>query len=233
MIIKSVAIVAALALIGTAGAQASTALYSDFAAYSAAVTGLTTVTIPDEYPGTSYGNNGNGSVTYNGVNFSQNPTISNGNFFNVGPEFSLASSAVLSSQEQTVGIPNILVSLSGSYTGFSLNYGTFNVGNVTFLLSNGDSVTLGSVGNGYETSGGFFGVTDTTAFSSVLVTSAVSNPDDQNILSLNNVTFGISAVPEPSTWAMMIIGFAGVGFMAYRRNSKSALMAAEPRAFSS
>ena len=26
-----------------------------------------------------------------------------------------------------------------------------------------------------------------------------------------------AAVPEPSTWAMMILGFAGVGFMAYRR----------------
>ncbi len=35
-----------------------------------------------------------------------------------------------------------------------------------------------------------------------------------------------SAVPEPSTWAMMILGFAGVGFMAYRRKSKPALMAA-------
>jgi len=34
-----------------------------------------------------------------------------------------------------------------------------------------------------------------------------------------------SAVPEPSTWAMMILGFAGVGFMAYRRKSKQALMA--------
>jgi hypothetical protein len=27
----------------------------------------------------------------------------------------------------------------------------------------------------------------------------------------------VTAVPEPSTWAMMILGFAGVGFMAYRR----------------
>jgi hypothetical protein len=34
------------------------------------------------------------------------------------------------------------------------------------------------------------------------------------------------AVPEPSTWAMMILGFAGIGFMAYRRNSKPALRAA-------
>jgi hypothetical protein len=27
----------------------------------------------------------------------------------------------------------------------------------------------------------------------------------------------VDGVPEPSTWAMMILGFAGVGFMAYRR----------------
>jgi hypothetical protein len=28
-----------------------------------------------------------------------------------------------------------------------------------------------------------------------------------------------AAVPEPSTWAMMILGFLGVGFMAYRKKS--------------
>jgi hypothetical protein len=38
------------------------------------------------------------------------------------------------------------------------------------------------------------------------------------------------AVPEPSTWAMMLIGFAGIGFMAYRRKSKPALMADHERA---
>ena len=26
-----------------------------------------------------------------------------------------------------------------------------------------------------------------------------------------------SAVPEPSTWAMLLLGFAGIGFMGYRR----------------
>jgi len=36
----------------------------------------------------------------------------------------------------------------------------------------------------------------------------------------------VAAVPEPSTWAMMILGFGGVGFMAYRRKSKPALLAA-------
>jgi hypothetical protein len=33
----------------------------------------------------------------------------------------------------------------------------------------------------------------------------------------------VSAVPELSTWAMMLFGFAGVGFVAYRRAKKSAL----------
>jgi PEP-CTERM motif len=35
-----------------------------------------------------------------------------------------------------------------------------------------------------------------------------------------DLTVGVAAVPEPSTWAMMILGFAGIGFMAYRRKSK-------------
>jgi hypothetical protein len=36
-------------------------------------------------------------------------------------------------------------------------------------------------------------------------------------------TFNISAVPEPSTWAMMILGFAGIGFLAHRRAQKARL----------
>src|SRR6478736_6345885 len=32
-------------------------------------------------------------------------------------------------------------------------------------------------------------------------------------------TLSVAAVPEPSTWAMMILGFFGLGFMAYRRKS--------------
>lgn len=36
----------------------------------------------------------------------------------------------------------------------------------------------------------------------------------------------MAAVPEPSTWALMILGFAGVGFVAYRRRDHNALYAA-------
>jgi PEP-CTERM motif len=37
------------------------------------------------------------------------------------------------------------------------------------------------------------------------------------------VLAGLSAfiVPEPSTWAMMLIGFAGLGYAGYRRSRKA------------
>jgi hypothetical protein len=38
-------------------------------------------------------------------------------------------------------------------------------------------------------------------------------------------TLSVSAVPEPSTWAMLILGFAGIGAMAYRRRKSAALAA--------
>jgi hypothetical protein len=41
-----------------------------------------------------------------------------------------------------------------------------------------------------------------------------------------DVTSNVTAVPEPSTWAMMLLGFAGIGFATYRRKNKMALNAA-------
>lgn len=50
-----------------------------------------------------------------------------------------------------------------------------------------------------------------------------------NSVSFNNVpavdafesaNFSLSAVPEPATWAMMLIGFGGIGFAMRRRKSK-------------
>jgi hypothetical protein len=35
----------------------------------------------------------------------------------------------------------------------------------------------------------------------------------------------VAAVPEPSTWAMMLLGFCGLGVMAHRRRSRAMLAA--------
>jgi hypothetical protein len=42
----------------------------------------------------------------------------------------------------------------------------------------------------------------------------------------NQLIASVASVPELSTWAMMLLGFAGIGLMAYRRKSKSVFMAA-------
>jgi hypothetical protein len=57
----------------------------------------------------------------------------------------------------------------------------------------------------------------------VIVLGSGGYPGQTNQINWDNVV--ISAVPEPSTWAMMILGFAGIGFMAYRRRNQAAALA--------
>jgi hypothetical protein len=148
------------------------------------------------------------------VVFSQSGALSNGNFFNVGVDFS-GDPAVLSSQEQTIGVANILITLPTTADSLSLNYGTFNGSDVAFALSSGGTFTQGSSGSGYAVPD-FFSVSG--SFTSVLVTS----PD--SVLNLNNVTY--STIPEASTYTMLLLGFAGLGFAGYRTSRRSASTAA-------
>jgi choice-of-anchor C domain-containing protein len=54
---------------------------------------------------------------------------------------------------------------------------------------------------------------ETITFSSNIVTNNTAYGPALDLVS-------VSAVPEASTWAMMLLGFAGVGFLAYRRARK-------------
>jgi hypothetical protein len=95
------------------------------------------------------------------------------------------------------------LSLSGSLAPITTNLSQFE-GAGTFQV---DISTL--TGETFTGGGG--------NISATLVSSA--SPDVTITYSYSPVT---SAVPEPTTWAMMLLGFAGVGFMAYRRKSKPA-----------
>jgi hypothetical protein len=61
---------------------------------------------------------------------------------------------------------------------------------------------------------------------SVAISNDINSITTTPLVDVSNTITSIAAVPEPSTWAMMILGFAGVGLVAYRRKSKPALMAA-------
>jgi hypothetical protein len=69
---------------------------------------------------------------------------------------------------------------------------------------------LASGTGGFEIAGGW------ALFYDADVTSFLGQAD----LSVAQIS---AAVPEPSTWAMMIMGFAGVGYMTYRRRKTAAL----------
>jgi len=97
---------------------------------------------------------------------------------------------------------------------------TFNDGTSVPALSLG-GVTVGS----YDT---YSQIISTTPGSLYTLDFLFSNPSDNapsGFLVTTDGTPVTSAVPEPSTWAMMILGFAGIGAMTYRRR-KSAMLAA-------
>ena len=99
---------------------------------------------------------------------------------------------------------NGTVSYSDTQTVLASNFATFigNGSHTSFLSATGSTNFSGGDGLAYQYSG-------STSTSLTLI-----------------YTYTVAAVPEPSTWAMMLLGFAGVGFMTYRRKSKPALLRA-------
>jgi MYXO-CTERM domain-containing protein len=44
--------------------------------------------------------------------------------------------------------------------------------------------------------------------------------NDGNTTFVPSATFTVTSIPEPPAWAMMALGFAGLGYAAFRRSSK-------------
>ena len=109
--------------------------------------------------------------------------------------------AVFNINAETSGSTSILV------TGINIDGGSFQ-----------DTFTVDANGENFFT---------VTAINGQLITGI-------SLTAINGATFddvrqvrlggfdAVGAIPEPSTWAMMILGFAGVGFIAYRRRSYGA-----------
>jgi PEP-CTERM motif-containing protein len=65
----------------------------------------------------------------------------------------------------------------------------------------------------------FMGVADNTNDIGY-ITLARTGDTSGDVVGIDNIESGtIAAVPEPSTWAMMILGFLGLGYMAHRRKN--------------
>src|SRR2546430_903354 len=118
----------------------------------------------------------------------------------------------------------LLVSSFANYIG--LYWGSIDDYNnilITYTDSTSDSVNsnlygLLSPSNGDQ---GLLGSKYVNIFTDKAIAS-ITFSSQQKAFEFDNVA--IAAVPEPSTWAMMILGFFGVGFLAYRRKSSGAAL---------
>jgi hypothetical protein len=95
------------------------------------------------------------------------------------------------------------------------NLNTLTIG--SFTLTGADLVTLGASGRGDEGS---------PAGNELITISGLAPFTTATFSSTNNAfEFSLASVPEPSTWAMMALGFAGLGYAAFRRNTKDRALA--------
>jgi hypothetical protein len=108
---------------------------------------------------------------------------------------------------------------------------TFMIDGMTFNLLNSTSAGVGFNNTGSGTPEiinniGYTGQNDSFVFQLSTGGFGYTFTDTANskLSSSGTIEATISAVPEPSTWAMMILGFCGLGFMAYRRKQNGAAL---------
>jgi hypothetical protein len=102
--------------------------------------------------------------------------------------------------------------------GFLNDYAYYGPGGAVASVYSPADVLLETTDLTFQTGGGlnsgqFVGFVDVGPIGSL----TLSNSD----VALVNLTVG--TIPEPSTWAMMLIGFAGLGFAGYRASHRAAV----------
>jgi PEP-CTERM motif len=113
----------------------------------------------------------------------------------------------------------------GSIDGNPGNMNSFAVSIDGYTLTGADLVALGALGNGSQTdpqANELVTITGLGDFTTATFTSTNNAFEFSLVTPTINQTGG---TPEPSTWAMMMVGFAGVGYAAFRRNSKGRALA--------
>jgi hypothetical protein len=137
------------------------------------------------------------------------------------PEFSTAPDAapylvVEGNETETVALPararyvDIYVGSLDSYN--TISFGGPGAGSPPISYTGADLAALtGAIADGDQLSGSSNGLFE---FAFAAPVTSVTFSSSANSLEVASVS---SAVPEASTWAMMLIGFTGLGYAAYRK----------------
>jgi hypothetical protein len=213
---RTIAVVLA-ALGALFSSQASATTFTSSAAFAAATTGLTV----ENYGSYSAGTLVPEASTLGALTYSFSTASGLGgiitNDYNAlsGSGTSLAAKQVagpLSTSDFFFPNESFTVTFASPVTAVGIFSNTSLPVSETLTTSSGSAAIIAS--NTYDTpTFEFLGFQSTTPFTSATFTGSLS-------FNIAEIEFQVG-VPEPSTWLMMILGFAGVGFMAYRRRNLS------------
>ncbi|WP_293906841.1 PEPxxWA-CTERM sorting domain-containing protein [Phenylobacterium sp.] len=215
--------VAAAGVIAMASpATAAVVQYNSEAAFDAAASGLTTfgfTSLSGTPPGFDVESN---PVTFNGFTFKNDVTPANVADGGSPIIFVIDSAATMNYGKDFLAFQNTDVGMSGSIasagvTAFGFNFGSYvNIGSLaTLTLSTGDSFVITPTDTAQ-----FIGFLSDAPITSVSFAYPGSYSFD--IISVSsNLAPAAGGVPEPASWALMILGFGGVGSLIRRRRGLS------------
>jgi hypothetical protein len=196
-----------------------------------AVPGAQTGSVPDEQGGLvnfsapSSGSFASGIFTENGISFSPTQPGQGGIIVSgTSPGNYAEPAGYKGSYMAILGGKSETLKFSGQMDIFGLYWGSIDTYNtVEFLLNGAQVVTvkgsdlaapIAASGNQLSPDSNAYITFSNLLFDEVILSSSGNSFEFSNVA---------AAAPEPSTWAMMILGFMGVGFVAYRRKGRSAL----------
>lgn len=195
----------AAAILSTTAAQAAVTTFSDRSAFNAAGS----VQVTDDFEHTAAGESTDYAFGYTGNGF----TAKGSGLYLLGVDpgfyptfYDWGSGDVMLYRHS--GVTTFTFDAQVNSIGIDLMT-IVNFGGDVEVSVDGESYVVSTANNPMRT---FFGLVSDKAFSSFTITSR------GGMGLFDNLSFGAfsSAVPEPSTWAMMIVGFAGVGGMVRR-----------------
>jgi PEP-CTERM motif len=204
-----ISLVLVLALVLSGIASAGTTTYTSQSAFSAATSGLTTLTFDGIAPAGGFNSYGVGPLVLSGVTIT-----GNGSMFVIDQSYygsAYSGGGYLNSDYAANGVDEVVFALPAPVTAVGFNYGGLLGGPVTF------DVTLDAMGPfSFTTSQSitgtssldFLGITSTTAFSTVVV----DMPDFVNYNAIDNFQFGSSTpTPEPASLVLFGAGVLAIG----------------------
>jgi hypothetical protein len=192
------------------------AVFTDRASFNAAVSSQSTVTfeglVLPQFDAKDYGAN----ASIGGVLFSDTDISIQAAHV---PLF--ASTAYGSDYMEWEGGPHVLTLtfVNGPVTAFGFDFMEVRGHASTYTVDAG-GVLMGASSGGSASS--FFGYTSSVAFSSITFTQAAVDDQHFDFWSMDNVSYGTAwqrvavdegplGVPEPASWALMMLGFGGLG----------------------